>query len=322
MHHHSRQVGMSLPLFEPLRGTMVRSPQGEGPGWWAGAPGVFYDAPSGRFYLTYRLREPRPVRGGITRLAVSDDGVNFEDIFECRKEQLGSQSIERCAIHRGLDDVWRWYVSYVDPDTGMWRTDVVEADAPERFDVDRRRKVFCAADLPGIEGVKDPYLVVIGRLYYLVLSVAQTLQVEPDRETDKHATGDIFNTGLTVSSTGLAVSHNGVDFRWLGVADSHRGDWDRYCFRVNSIVWTPPVFTAFYDGSASVEENYEERCGLAQSFDLRSFERVSVDGPAIVVPHGSGSVRYVDVVVVGHRYHYYYEMVRPDGAHELRVQVV
>lgn len=318
----SRRFGDEAPLFEPLQGTVVRSPRGTGPGWWAGAPGVFHDDDTDRFYLTYRLREPRPVRGGITRLAVSEDGLQFEDIFECRKEQLGSSSIERCAILKGLDGVWRWYVSYVDPETSQWRIDVVETDDPAKIDLDRRQKVFVSADLEQIEGVKDPYLFIIGRLYYLIASIGLTVDIDAEQREAKHATGDIFNTGLTISSTGLAVSANGVEFDWLGVTDAPRGEWDKYCFRVNSLLYSPPGFTAFYDGSASVAENYEEKCGLAQSFDLLSYQRVSTTGPVLKVDYGSTSVRYVDCLQARGRTWFYYELVRPDGSHELRVATV
>ncbi|MBI2298193.1 MAG: hypothetical protein HYU66_04450, partial [Armatimonadetes bacterium] len=173
---------------------------------------MFHDADTRLFYLTYRLRQPRPVRGGITRIAMSCNGIAFQDIWECRKEQLDSESIERCALMKGLDGVWRWYVSYVDPETSQWRTDVVEADSPEQLDVTRRRKVFVSADLEGVEGIKDPYLIVLGRLYYMVSSIGLSPKMPAAQARAKHATGDIFNTGLTVSSTGLSVSHNGTDF--------------------------------------------------------------------------------------------------------------
>ena len=318
----SRRLGGCCPIFDPRKSVVVREPVGEGSGYWAGAPGAFYDPETRRIWLTYRVREPRPVRGGITRIAVSEDGLKFDDVAEFRKEQFGSDSIERCALQKGFDGVWRWYVSYVDPATSQWRIDVAEADRPESIDPAARRPVFTAAQLPGVEGVKDPWLFVLGRLYYLIASIGLTVDMDVQRKAKKHATGDIFNTGLTVSSTGLAVSADGVDFTWLGVTDAPRGSWDRYCFRVNSVLYTPPIFTAFYDGSADVQENYEEKCGLAQSLDLLSYQRVSTSGPAITVPHGSTSVRYVDALPVGDKVHFYFEQVKPDGAHELRVAVV
>ena len=84
----------------------------------------------------------------------------------------------------------------------------------------------------------------------------------------------------------------------------------------------PPIWLGFYDGSASVEENYEEQAGLAVSWDLRRFTSITPDGPWVQSGGGSGSVRYIDALDLGDRLHYYYEMARDDGSHELRVNVV
>jgi beta-xylosidase len=75
----------------------------------------------------------------------------------------------------------------------------------------------------------------------------------------------------------------------------------------------------FYDGSASHAENYEERCGIAVSSDLFSWRRISTEKPWLVSQHGSGSVRYADAMIHEGEWWIYYEMTRPDGAHELRL---
>jgi len=82
------------------------------------------------------------------------------------------------------------------------------------------------------------------------------------------------------------------------------------------------VWVGFYDGSASVEGNYEEQAGLAVSLDLRSFRSVTPDGPWATSGAGSGSVRYIDVLQDGPRLLYYYECSRDDGSHDLRVAEV
>ena len=82
------------------------------------------------------------------------------------------------------------------------------------------------------------------------------------------------------------------------------------------------MYVGFYDGSASVDENYEERTGVAVSDDLLDFRSETPDAPALVSPHGTGSLRYVDVVEVDGQRWYYYEMTRADGSHELRVTMV
>lgn len=134
---------------------------------------------------------------------------------------------------------------------------------------------------------------------------------------------DIFNTGLTKSSTALATSVDGLHFTWHEeVFPPSLEGWDAYAARIGSLLWTPPVFTAFYDGSAGVTENYEERTGLAFTFDLRHYERVTPAGPILTSPHASGSLRYVDAIVVDGVIYYYYEYARADGAHELRLNRV
>jgi hypothetical protein len=79
------------------------------------------------------------------------------------------------------------------------------------------------------------------------------------------------------------------------------------------------MWLALYDGSADVSENYEERCGLAYSFDLRTFHRVTRDRPLFQPLESPGALRYFDVLALPDVTYFYYEMARPDGAHDLRV---
>ncbi|MBC7237847.1 MAG: hypothetical protein H5T69_18550 [Chloroflexi bacterium] len=138
-----------------------------------------------------------------------------------------------------------------------------------------------------------------------------------------HATADVYNTGLTLSSSGLAVSGDGRRFQWQGdVLAPRSGAWDAYASRLGCLVPTAQGWAGYYDGAASVEENYEERTGLVQSWDLHTFWRFSIDGPMIVSPHGSGGLRYIDAVVFDEQIYFYYEYCRPDGSHELRLNRV
>jgi len=93
------------------------------------------------------------------------------------------------------------------------------------------------------------------------------------------------------------------------------GGWDSYCRRLNCLL---PDGRAFYDGSASEKENYEERTGLAASSDFRTWRSLTPDGPVLTSPHASGSLRYLDLVELNGRLHLFYEFARPDGAHDLR----
>jgi hypothetical protein len=309
-----------VPLFDPEQGTVIRPPPGKGPGWWAGAPGVYYDAPNEVFYLLYRLRRPRGLshdRGAEVRIARSSDGIHFDDVWAGFKEQLRSASIERCALTRDRSGKWLLYVSHVSPADQRWRIDLVEASRPEAFDLVHARPALTAEDV-GAEGVKDPFVFQVGGLYHMIVSYA-IAEGQPTPQ-QLHHSADAYNTGLIKSATGLAVSDDGRYWQWEGgVFLPRKHGWDRYCSRIGTLWHEPPVWLAYYDGSADVSENYEERCGLAYSLDLRAWHRVSFLAPLLTSPHATGSLRYVDVISLPHGLFFYYEMARADGGHELRV---
>lgn len=308
------------PLFDPLKGRTVIEPPGEGPGWWAGAPSALFDSESGKYYLYYRLRKPRELGRGIEcRIAVSYDGFHFETIWSAKKEEFDTPSMERACLLKAPTGRWFLYISFVDPADNRWRIDGIEADSPDSFDPAHRWKVLTAADIGG-EGVKDPVVYVLGGLYWMIVSYAPSPRAaSPEERTRMHATADVYNTGIVKSHTGLALSTEGRSFRWEGdLLSPPKTGWDAYCTRISTLLYAPPVWVALYDGSASVEENYEERAGLAISLDLRHFERITLSGPAITSPYASGSVRYVESVRLPDEIVYYYEFARPDGAHELR----
>jgi hypothetical protein len=306
--------------FDPNSGTVIREPLGSEAGYWVGAPSVTYDPESAVFYLAYRIRRPRgvePDRGAEIRIARSSDGVAFEDVWSGLKTTIGTTSIERCTLARLPQGEWGFYVSYVDPADGRWRIDVCRAASVEDLDFADRTPILTADDIEA-EGVKDPFLFQIAGLYHMVASCAAAVGA-PSQES-MHGTSDAYNTGLIKSTSGLATSADGLNWEWQGciLAPSDRG-WDRYCSRIGTIWREDGVWLAFYDGSADVSENYEERCGLAYSHDLRVFRRATPDGPLFVQPDASGACRYFDVLDVGSATYFYYETARRDGSHDLRV---
>jgi hypothetical protein len=281
---------------------------------------VTFDADSGYFYLVYRLRRPRgihPDRGAEVRIAQGEDGVNFEDVWSASKDQLQSTSIERCALARGPEGRWLLYVSYVDPADQRWRIDLVEADQPDAFDLSHVRPVLTAGDIAA-EGVKDSFVFRVAGLYHMMVSYA--FAPGPATAQELHGTADAYNTGLIRSATGLATSADGCHWDWEGqVFGPAAAGWDGYCSRIGCVWYEAPVWLALYDGSADVRENYEERCGLAYSHDLRRFHRVTRRGPLLSPPGEMGALRYFDVLALPEGTYYYYEMARADGSHDLRV---
>ncbi len=311
--------------FDPTEGVTVLEPPGTGPGHWVGAPSILYDAEdAGVYYLTYRLRKPRGEgRGYMCVVADSADGISFEPIWEVHKDAFDASSVERAALVKTPQGRYRLYLSLSDLADGRWKVDMMEADDPSRFDPDARTRVLDPVEL-GLAGVKDPYIVLVGGLYWALLSYAP-IPADAD-EAALHGTGDAYATGKTSSHTGLAISSDGVSFDWQGdVFSPAPGHWDAYAARIGAVLPAGAGFLAFYDGGAGIEENYEERCGLAVTFDLRHFHRVSVNEPFLTSPHGSGSLRYLDALVVpgvsagGEEVRCYYEYARADGSHELRM---
>lgn len=298
---------------------VMHEPPGVGQGFWTGAPGAFYARDEQAFYLTYRLRRPRgvpPDRGGEARIARSADLRRFEDIWSVTKDAYDSVSIERSAIRRGRDGVWRYFTSFVDPRDGRWCVSVLRNPDLRRLDPSTARRLFTAAPL-ALEGIKDPWIFEEAGVYYMLVSVA--LRTPRTRE-ESHATLDIFNTGDCVSATGLARSRDLDAWEWLGVVFSPGSTgWDAYCRRLTSIVRLRTEYVALYDGSASHLENYEERTGVAVSSNLESWQSLTTEGPALTSAHASGSLRYLDAIATGDGVRAFYEYARADGGHDLRV---
>lgn len=306
--------------FDPEAGDVVLAPEEGGDGTWTGCPGVLYEPDRGRFLMTYRQRRPRgqpaTERGWRCAIAASSDGLHFEDIWQVRKAELGTSSMERFCLLPAPEGGYQLYLSYVDPADRRWRIDVVQAGAADGFDVAKAMPAL-TAESTGTESVKDPYAVRIGPVVYLLASYAQAGLAAADRER-AHRAGDIYTTGLTTHPTGLATSLDGTHFRWHGEVLGVGEGWDRYQARLNSAARVGHWWIGFYDGSASAQENYEERTGLAISADLRGWTRLTSAEPWLVSPHGTGSLRYLDAVPVDGELWCYYEYARPDGAHELR----
>lgn len=316
----------ALSKFDPEQGTVILQPENSGRGTWVGCPGVLYEPRQQRFLMTYRQRRPRgnpaTERGWRCAVAASEDGIRFKDMWAVEKSELGTSSMERFCILPGMESGYQLYLSYVDPADNRWRIDLVEAESPDLFDVSTRKPVLTAAST-GTEGVKDPYVMRVGPAVYLFASFASAETLERGQREQAHATADIYNTGATTHPTGLAMGMDGREFEWNGPVLGVGKGWDRYQARLNSMAPLPSGgWVGFYDGSAGAEENYEERCGLAISHDLRHWERLTTNGPWVVSPHGTGSLRYLDAVPVGEELWLYYEYARADGAHELRLSKV
>ena len=318
----SKWIG-SVPLFDPAEGTTVFGPPGTGQGHWTGAPSAIYDNATGKFFLCYRVRKPlNEGRGGHCHVAQSYDGVNFTNIWTATKEQFNSESIERSALIKSLDGLYRLYVSYVDVSDRKWRIDLLEADSPDGFDPGTRKSILKANDVHS-EGVKDTHVAIVGGRYYMFVHYAPRALISPDATQEElHGTGNVFATKKGKGSAGLAVSEDGIHFKWLGDILSPGKGWDRKLVRVDTMICQPPLFVLLYSGRSGIEQTYEDATGIAVSTDLVRFRKLTADAPALASPYSTGALRYTDAVPVGDEIFYYYECARDDGSHELRVSRV
>ncbi|MDY7009694.1 MAG: hypothetical protein SVV80_02945 [Planctomycetota bacterium] len=302
-------------------GQIIREPDGHRKGCWIGAPAFFYDRADRVFYLSYRLRRPRgvkPDRGAEVRIARSSDGVQFEDIVTIKKDTLATTSIERCPLYRGPDGQWRFFLAYVDPADKRWCISVLKAPSVEQLNPKQARRIFSGQEM-NLEGIKDPWIFEHDGLFYMIVSVALATA---DTSGQSHATFDIYNTGQCLSATGLAASSDLEQWQWRGVVfEPSSSGWDCYCRRIDSVVAFGGRFFGFYDGLAGYRDNYEEKTGLAVSSNMKDWRCLTPDGPVLTSPHGSGALRYVDAQIIGEQAYLYYELARPDEAHDLRAVI-
>jgi hypothetical protein len=288
-------------LPRPDESTIVIAPPGAGLGYWAGAPSVALGDDG--IYLAYRLRRPIGAgRGYAIAVARSADGVHFDTLTTIRREEVGAESLERPGLVRDRSGRWRLYLSCATPGTKHWQIELLEAASPAEFDASRRQVV-----LPGDAktGVKDPVIRLNG--IWQMWACCHPL-------ADPAAADQMV--------TDYATSSDGLEWTWHGTALSGRpGYWDSRGTRVSAAWGDGDRVIAFYDGRATAAENYEERTGIAVGTDPESLVALGAH-PAAESPYAGRGLRYLDILELpggGHRI--YYEMARPDGAHELRTEL-
>jgi hypothetical protein len=230
-------------------------------------------------------------------VAGSGDGVRFTPLVEVTPAGLGVAMVERSALVP-VPGGWRLYVSCAVPGSKDWFVGLLEAATIEGLAAAPLRRL----DLGGPqEAVKDPVLR-RGPGGWSMWVCVHHLDV-PGAEDRM--------------STAYATSADGVSWRRHGTVLSGRaGEWDARGVRVTSVL---PDGRACYDGRATAEENWYERTGVA----VPAGPGGRPGAPLRAVGGPVADLRYLDVVPLpggGHRL--YWEARRPDGAHELRTELV
>ena len=279
-------------------------PPGEGSGYWAGAPSAVRSGD--HIYLAYRLRRPvRDGRGYAIVIARSADGVELETIDVLEKDHIGAESLERPGLVQLPDGGWRLYVSGATPGTLHWWVDAIDAPDPSGFSSSGRRRPTLPGD--AVTAMKDPVVSWDGEQWHLwVCCHPLPDPAEADRMVTRYAT-----------------SRDGIDWDWHGVAlEGRPGRWDQRGTRITSVLHHGTSSFAYYDGRASAAENWDERTGIAVGDGSGHFQAYGAE-PVGAGQDGSGALRYVSAVPLngeGHRL--YYEASRPDGADDLRTELV
>jgi hypothetical protein len=295
-------IGSEVLVPRPDQSVLAVAPPGEGPGYWVGgSSAVEWD---GVIYLAYRLRRPLGIgRGYAVAVARSTDGEHFETLLTISKEEADAESLERPALIRTPDGTWRLYLSCGTYGTKHWRVELIEASSPSGFEVSQRRVV-----LPGDAktAVKDPVIVYRDGIWHLWASCHP---LEDPAETDQMVTD-------------YATSTDGWDWTWHGTALAGRpGHWDARGIRVSAVQMAAGQIVAYYDGRATAAENYEERTGVAAGPGPTALTPLGAV-PFAESPYAGGGLRYLDIVeLAGGGRRLYYEIARPDGAHELRTEL-
>lgn len=307
------RVDIDALRFDPSLGAVVREPNGRGYGYWVGGHKVFYDEPTSQFVMFYRQRSPlERARGAHCAIAVSDDGITFEDVWTATKEQFAADSIEvgHCVRDERTGE-WRLYVSY-QLSGGPWRIDLMRGQTLAGLETQSRRTVLQPFDY-GLRFIKDP--VVYQRDGRYLVYAAGSGRTRPSFD------GDIIRAGGW-EATFLAVSDDGIYFPELRyVFEAPNTDtWDGRRARINSLIEVGGGFLTLFDGGRTSYDNYEEWCGIAWSDDGVTFHREPLQEPWVRSPHGC--VRYVYGLRVGDEIYFYYEYTREDLSHDLRVSKV
>jgi hypothetical protein len=295
-------VRLDHMLPDPASSVIAVSPAGSGLGNWAGGPSAVLDGDD--VVLAYRLR--RPVgqgRGYAVVIARSADGENFLPIQTITSDQMDTESLERPALVLTPDGTWRLYLSCATRGTKHWRVEVLEAAAPDAFDP-RQRSVLLAGD--GTRAVKDPVIRWDGGQWHMWACIHPLAEPE---HTDR-------------MWTEYATSRDGLAWTWHGPAlEPRAGTWDARGVRVTEVLFGPDGVVACYDGRATAAENFEERTGAASGPTPGVLAAVGAEPAAQSAAAGHG-LRYLSVVRLDDgRHRLYYELTRPDGAHELRTEL-
>jgi hypothetical protein len=227
-------------------------------------------------------------------IARSADGVALHIALELPAAHFGARWIERPALVALPGGGWRLYVCLGYEGTKLWDIRTVTAPTLEGLAASA-----AAAErtlwMDDTIGMKDPVVWRSGERFEAI-TCGHPLDIHgaEDRMFSWHATSD-----------------DGVAWAWDRILlQGTPGTWDARGARFTT--WLPDG-TAAYDGRASAEENWFERCGHARRGD---------DGELVSVGEPVADIRYLTALEVDGGTRLWWEQRTPDGSHELRTELV
>ncbi|HBV63014.1 MAG TPA: hypothetical protein DEF45_08340 [Rhodopirellula sp.] len=349
----ARLKAVASRLIDQDQAKVIIPPQRSGTGHWFGGGNMVQDQ-KGVLWLTGRFRNQGDSRTGLgagergLELAIyrSDDNAQtFQHSLTLSKADLnvGARevlSIEGSAL-RFIDDRVELFVStekqgigypkelssHLKPGTGVWTIDRLTAASISQISNAVVETVLETSD-PRFLHIKDPFLGSHAGVDCLLFCT------HPFCWTSS-------NTGYVIlDDQALSVQQANLEFFPRGFT------WDVAMTRGTAIVHLPRIGVLadhdvqlfFYDGGECVRDldqhasavkrprgfSCEELGGVAycQNGDLNTVQRLSVNHPMFVSPHGTGSSRYVDVLVTADNYIATWQQSQDDGSQPLVMNVV
>jgi hypothetical protein len=119
-----------------------------------------------------------------------------------------------------------------------------------------------------------------------------------------------MSTSYLTSGDGLSWTRHGT------VLEPRPGTWDARGVRVTTVLSHDPL-VVLYDGRARAEDNWHETTSIARA-DSTGLLRADPEAPVLRSSDSDGALRYATAVQLPDgATRFYFELARPDGAHDL-----
>jgi len=299
-------------IFNPKEGQTILMPEGKGKGFWIGAPTIIFDEKLDKYFLYVRIRNPRPKNGKVKpndtyrgykcQIYESIDGVNFNLIWEMKKQEIGARSIEQAALIK-ISKRYHMFLSY--ESTGIiprWKIVRQVVDHPSKFsaykfkELDWNIPFFCRFS------IKDPIIKKFNNRYYLFI--------------------DYVRLKKPWTSTAVLISDNGERFNWYGdiFINAKECKWARFLMRLTSVLQVDGKFLGFFDGTSKYKDICDEKSGICFGNSPKKLDIWSLEKPSYQSEYGKGSVRYLYALKNRETILIYYEYTETNGEHVLKMK--